>query len=291
MLTKKSEKIVNFLRETVAQYNFRGLVLGVSGGLDSAVVLALLVKAFDRDKIKCFILPERDSPKDSVKDAVFVCKYFGVEYEIKNITKILRALGIYKYYPPAFFVPWKVKENFAKKRWQKYKEKGNPFEFDIEGIEDEEFLKGISYYRAKHRVRMVYLYKEAERRNYAVVGTTNKTEFLTGLYVKWGDDSTDIEPILHLYKTQVYELAKELNVPEKIIMKPASPDLIPGIGDEEIFGLDYSTLDRILDKLVNNKSLDGEDPEKVKLVKRLYQIGKKRNSLRNVSMVDDLYGT
>lgn len=285
-MKKILNEIVDFLRENIRKYNFKGVVLGVSGGIDSAVVLAILLKAFEKDKIKCYILPERDSPKDSTKDAKFVCNYYNVDYEIKNITNILRALGIYKYYPPAIFIPWKMKANYAKKRWEKYKKIGNPYEFDIIGTKDTEFLKGISYYRAKHRIRMVYLYKEAEKRNYAVIGTTNKTEFLTGLYVKWGDDSTDIEPILHLYKTQVFQLAKFLEVPEKIIFKPASPNLIPGLSDEEIFGLDYKTLDRILDKIVNNEDLSDENSFLVEQVKKLYKIGKVRNEIRNISLLN-----
>ena len=112
------------------------------------------------------------------------------------------------------------------------------------------------------------------------------SKILTGLYVKWGDDSTDIEPILHLYKTQVFQLAKFLEVPEKIISKPASPDLIPGLSDEEIFGLDYKTLDRILDKIVNNEDLSDENSFLVEQVKKLYKIGKVRNEIRNISLLN-----
>ncbi|ONN27696.1 NAD synthetase [Thermosipho affectus] len=278
------KRIEEFLKNFFKEYRFSGAVLGVSGGVDSAVVLGLLVRVLEKSRIKCFILPERDSPRDSIKDAKFVCEHFNVDYEVKNISRIVRKFGVYKYYPPALFVPFKIKERYAKSRWNKYKNEGNPFEFDVLGIEDEEFLKGISYYRIKHRVRMVYLYKEAEKRNYAVVGTTNKTEFLTGLYVKWGDDSTDVEPLLHLYKTEVYKLGEILNVPERILEKPASPDLIPGLSDEEVFELDYPILDRILKKIVENKDLSDEDPEKVKKVKKLYEIGKFRNKVRNISI-------
>ncbi|ABR29963.1 NAD synthetase [Thermosipho melanesiensis] len=276
------EKIENFLYEFFKKYNFSGAVLGVSGGVDSAVVLGLLVRVLDKEKIKCFILPERDSPKKAINDAKLVCRHFNVDYEVKNVTKIIRVFGVYRYYPPAFFVPFKIKESFAKKRWNRYKD--NSFEYDVLGVDDEEFLKGISYYRIKHRVRMVYLYKEAEKRNFAVVGTTNKTEFLTGLYVKWGDDSTDVEPLLHLYKTQVFELAKVLSIPEKILNKPASPDLIPGLNDEDIFGLDYPTLDRILKKLEENIPIDDEDPNTVEKVRKLYNLGKIRNQIRNISI-------
>ncbi|MBO8160852.1 MAG: NAD(+) synthase [Thermosipho sp. (in: Bacteria)] len=278
------EKIINFISNTLKENNFSGTVLGVSGGIDSAVVLGLLVKTIDKTKIKCYILPERDSSPESVRDAKLVCDHFGVDYEVKNITSILKALGIYKYFPPAKLIPWKIRAKYAKEKWKKYERITNPYEMDVFGTDDSEFLKGLSYYRAKHRVRMVYLYKEAEARNYAVVGTTNRTEFLTGLYVKWGDDSTDIEPIMHLFKTEIYELAKQLEVPEKIIKKPASPDLIPGLTDEEALGLNYYDIDRILKKIINNIDLSDEDQEKVKIVKELYNLGKMRNSVRNLNL-------
>ncbi|MDK2886230.1 MAG: synthase [Thermosipho sp. (in: thermotogales)] len=284
----KIEKIVEFLREKIKENNFSGAVLGVSGGIDSAVVLGLLVKAIGKDKIMCFILPERDSPPDSVKDAKLVCEHYNVNYRIKDISKILKNLGIYSYFPPASFIPWKIKEKYAKEKWLKFGKKNlSPYEMDVLGTNDSEFLKGISYYRAKHRIRMVYLYKEAELRNFAVIGTTNRTEFLTGLYVKWGDDSADIEPILHLFKTEVFEIAKELGVPERIISKPASPDLIPGLTDEEALGLSYSEIDRILKKIINGSNLDDEEPQKVKIVKKLYELGRKRNSVRNLNLLDD----
>jgi len=279
------EKIVEFLKKSIKENNFSGAVLGISGGIDSAVVLGLLVRAIERDKIMCFMLPERDSPPDSVEDAKLVCEHYKVKYKIKNITKILKSLGIYGYFPPAALIPWKIKAKYAKEKWKNFNKDTNPYEMDVLGTNDPEFLKGISYYRAKHRIRMVYLYKEAELRNYAVIGTTNRTEFLTGLYVKWGDDSSDIEPILHLYKTEVFELAKELDVPEKIIKKPASPDLIPGLTDEEALGLSYVDIDRILKKIIEGNNLDDEDPRKVAVVKRLYDLGERRNKVRNINLL------
>ena len=114
---------------------------------------------------------------------------------------------------------------------------------------------------------MVRLYFEAEKRGYAVAGTTNLTEFLTGFYIKWGDDSTDIEPIMHLYKSQVYKLASEIDVPQKIIDKKPSPDIAPGITDEYALGMSYENIDRILEKLRaggNTSTETAEDLEHVR---------------------------
>jgi NAD+ synthase len=145
------------------------------------------------------------------------------------------------------------------------------------------FLKGLAFYRAKHRVRMVCLYLEAEKRNFAVVGASNRTEALTGFYVKWGDDSADIEPILHVYKTEVYQLATELGIPEKIRIKVPSPDLIPGITDEYILGMSHSELDSILMKIEEGEDLSEIEPEKIKGVRQILEAAEKRN-LRNLSL-------
>ena len=262
------EDIVQFLRKTIEEYNFRGAVVGVSGGLDSAVVISLCVEALGKDRVLGVILPERDSSPDTLKDAVIVCENLNVEYIVKPITKVLRAMGVYRLQPSTLFIPRKIQERYVKNKWESLPKRDAYIE-DLRNEGNEEFLKGIAYYRIKHRVRMCHLYFEAEKRGYAVVGTTNKTEYKLGFYVKWGDDAVDIEPILHLYKTQVYELAKELDVPEKILRKAPSPDLIPGITDEFAIGMSYQDVDRILMKMEKGENLSDEDPEKIRRIKEI----------------------
>jgi len=264
------EVIVRFLRKTMEEYRYKGAVVGVSGGLDSAVVISLCVEALGKDRVLGVILPERDSSPDTLKDAVMMCKNLGVEYVVKPITKVLRAMEVYRLQPPAFLIPRKIQERYVKNKWKSLPQKDAYIE-DLRNEGNEEFLKGIAYYRVKHRVRMCYLYLEAERRGYAVVGTTNRTEYKLGFYVKWGDDAVDIEPILHLYKTQVYELAKELDVPEKILRKAPSPDLIPGITDEFAIGMSYQDADRILMKMEKGEDLSNEDPEKVERIREILE--------------------
>jgi len=276
---RETKRIEEFLNEILKKYKFKGAVIGVSGGIDSAVVLALLVRAIGRERIKALILPERDSSKISTNDAKLVCEHFDVKYEIKSITSALRGLGVYSLFPPALFIPEKIKTEYAKNRWYRYKD---PYIMDLKNEGDELFLKGIAYYRSKHRVRMCKLYFEAEKLGYCVVGTTNKTETKLGLYVKWGDDSVDIEPIKHLYKVHVYELAKYLNVPEKIIKKSPTPDLVPGVTDEEVFGLTYSEIDDILMKLDNGIELSDE---KANRVKKLMELAKFRE-LKSLGIED-----
>lgn len=272
-------QITEFLSKIIEEYNFAGALIGVSGGIDSAVVLELLEKSIGAKRIKAINLPERDSTKESVKDALVVCKQFNVECEVSDISGVLRKLGAYSLFPPALFVPERIKIMYSKNRWNRY---GEPYLNDLKNEGDELFLKGVAYYRAKHRVRMSKMYLEAEKLGYCVVGTTNKTEEMMGLYVKWGDDSVDIEPIKHLYKTQVYELAKYLGVPQKIIEKPPTPDLIPGLTDEEAFGLTYPEIDKILIDFENGVE---RNDEKAQRVRKIIELTKWRR-LKSVGLED-----
>jgi len=124
---------------------------------------------------------------------------------------------------------------------------------------------------------MSYLYLEGEKRGYGIVGATNKTEMKTGFYVKWGDESSDMDPILHLYKTQVQKLGEYLEIPGKILEKKPTPDIAPGIDDEYALGIDYNTLDRILIKIEDNQSLEGENEKEVNIVKEILEFAQLRN--------------
>ena len=122
------------------------------------------------------------------------------------------------------------------------------------------------------------LYFEGEKRNYGVAGCTNKTEYVTGFYTKWGDEMCDIEPIRHLYKTEVFELAEKLNIPQKIIDKKPSPDIAPGITDEFALGMDYIELDRILIKMEKGENLSSENKDSVKKVEEMVEFSKFRST-------------
>lgn len=270
------ERIIQFIKSTVNQHGYKGVIIGISGGIDSAVVAALCVKALGKEKVYGILLPERDSAGDTVRDAKLICKKLGIKYDIISISPVLKDMGIYSMEHNFYFIPRKIKQRVVMSKWKNLS-KTNAYLEDLYNKGSDKFLRGISYYRVKHRVRMCYLYMEGEKRGYAVMGTTNKTEYLTGFYVKWGDDAVDIEPLLHLYKSQVFQLAKKINIPEKIISKPPSPDLIPGITDEYALGISYEELDRILEKIENRRSLLGEDKDNIKRVKDLMMAGKNRD--------------
>ncbi len=277
---------VNFIRESVEKYEFDGCVIGISGGLDSAVVAALCCKAVGKERVLGMLLPERDSAKTTLEESKLVCDHLGIDYKIKNMKGILRKMGAYSLKPPASLFPRKFQESYVRKKWEELPQRDTFIE-DLEGRGTREFLEGLAFYRVKHRARMCLLYLEAEQRNYAVMGTSNKTELMTGFYVKWGDDSTDIEPVKHLYKTQVYELAKALEIPSSIIEKAPSPDLIPGITDEFALKIKYNDLDRILMKIEDGgKGLEEENEQDLNRVREIIAAAEKRK-FKNLSLLGD----
>ncbi|WP_448517206.1 NAD(+) synthase [Pseudothermotoga sp.] len=266
-VTKAIEEIESFIQSFVQNNGFEGVVVGVSGGVDSALVVSLCTRAIGKERVLGLILPDRDSAKDSTRLALKLCRELGIEHEVISIAPALRKLRVYRLFPPAWLFPRKVQESYVKGKWQSLSK--DPYIDDLLNKGNETFRKGLAYYRIKHRVRMCLLYFEAEKRNYAVAGCVNKTELMTGLYVKWGDSAADFEPIAHLYKTQVVELARWLELPSEIVERAPTPDLIPAITDEFVLGLNYADLDRILVKMERGEDLSNEDP---KLVQRVRQI-------------------
>jgi len=249
-----SLSLENFIKEHVEKLEREGVILGLSGGIDSAVLATLCKRAVGPDKTLALIMPEKDSKKEHVKDALNFAKELGIKTKLINITPYLKKLEVYKL-APLSRVPFtgKLRGYLIKKAYHYYERKTGetPFSAAMTGLRNKEFSSFISkrnaYYRIKHRMRMVLLYLHGEVENRLVAGAANKSEYLIGYFVKHGcDDATDIMPLLSLYKTQVRELARYLKVPSKIIEKPPSPDILPGIIDEEAIGISYEKLDLIL---------------------------------------------
>ncbi len=229
-----------------------GIVLGLSGGVDSSVVAALCCRAVGSDKVLAVVMPERDSDPRSVRDARQVSDLLGMRIEERSITPLLARFGIYRLIPFRF-VPRTLAAKLFRKAYGYHARKSgeSPFADSLEGLGGKRhaaFLaRGNAYYRIKHRVRMVELYLVAEKENRLVVGAANKTEWMTGFFVKWGcDHAADVMPLLGLYKTQVFALARFLALPVEVVEKPPAPDLLPGITDEFALGIRYRDLDLIL---------------------------------------------
>ncbi len=243
--------IIEFIRNNAIELKRNGAVVGFSGGIDSALVLKFCVEALGSKNILAIMLPERDSNPANIKDAIKFAKVLGVKYMIKKLTPILSLIGIYRLYPPSFIFSRKFIERYTlKKRESISRRTGKDlFIANIEGGEDKELCKGIAYYRIKHRIRATILFYYSELNNYLLAGCANKSEWLTGFFVKYGDSIADIMPIIDLYKTQVFEMAEYIGVPDYILGKAPSPDLVPGLNDEDVLGITYEKLDLVLEGL------------------------------------------
>ena len=165
-------------------------------------------------------------------------------------------MGVYRLYPPVFFMPRVIQNRYVLRKHEELKTRfdESPLIRTFFDTRDQEMRKGVAYFRSKHRLRMTILYFHAECLNFLVVGTSNRSEWLTGFFVPYGDGAADIMPLISLFKTQVRTLGKYLGVPEKILEKPPSPDLMPGLTDEEAVGMEYEDLDLILDGLERGMS-------------------------------------
>jgi len=249
-----------FIRERTAVFKRAGAVLGLSGGVDSALVATLAARAIGPERVLGLIMPERDSEPQSERDARELADNLGIRVERIDLTPPLQALGVYRELPLRLLGPRRVQAGIIRGFYGFFSRRPGQrlLERFIEGnnrpghLPDHLAASGKAYADSKHRLRMVCWYYRAEAENLLVLGTCNRTEKLTGFFVKYGDSAADIAPIEGLYKTQVFQLARYVGVTPAILDKPPSPDLLPGITDEQVFGLNYETLDRILYRLERN---------------------------------------
>lgn len=249
----------NFIWHYMEKLEREGVILGLSGGIDSAVVAALCKRAVGAEKTLALIMPEKDSKKEQAEDALNLANELGINHRLIDITPHLKKLGVYKLFPlNKPLLPKILKETLTRRAYNYYQRKTGetPFSASLAGLKDKEFSpylkKSNAYYRSKHRLRLLLLYLYGELENRLVVGATNKSEYQIGFFVKYGCDmAADIMPLLNLYKSQVRELAQFLSIPHGIIDKPPSPDIIPGLTDEKAITISYEKLDLILVALEN----------------------------------------
>jgi NAD+ synthase len=200
------EVIEKFLAEKLRKVGAKGYVLGVSGGIDSAVVLRLCARAVGKDKVLALFMPEKDSPKGDFKDAKMLCDLEGVRLKTVDISLMIDA-----------------------------------FKNAVGDKADRKSLANV-----KARCRMIVLYHFANSEWRLVAGTSNKSEILIGYFTKFGDGGADLEPIGDLYKTEVRQLAKKIGIPSRIIKKVPTAGLWKGQTDEDEMGISYDKLDAIL---------------------------------------------
>jgi NAD+ synthase len=307
-------KIVEKLREAVLHTLKRnGAVVGISGGIDSSVCMAFAVKAFGPDKVLGIMMPEKDSSPDSEKLARELSDKFGVKAIKEEITPALSGFGCYKRRDEA------VKHIFPEYDPKYYKmkigiKKGGlsnnlPPLFsltiiDIKGNQKDqilpvkEYLQIVAASNFKQRTRMSMLYYHAESMHYAVIGTPNKHEQEQGFFVKYGDGGADVMPIGNLYKTQVYQLAECLGIPEAIIKRTPTTDTYSAEQTQEEFfyQLPFDLMDRYWYGFENGYSANevaevmGETDESVEALFRNFERKRKTTEYLRMGPIRDYYG-
>ncbi|GAG70293.1 unnamed protein product, partial [marine sediment metagenome] len=236
-------RIERFIKDKIQKLGRKGVLLGLSGGIDSAVVAFLSVRAVGPEYVNCVFMPEKHTSRDSGKHARLVATQLGVKYKIHNITSKLNNFGFYR------FVPGNITISLIRKALLSVvrSKDDSSFESGLGKSNNKFIAQANAFYRIKPRMRMMVLYEQSEREDLLVVGTANRSEYDIGLYASHGcDDAVDIMPVRHLLKTQIIQIAHFLDIPREIIEKPPSPDFIPGMTDEGIIGLSYEILDLIL---------------------------------------------
>ena len=243
------------------QFRRQGAIVGISGGIDSAVVLALCVQALGPERILGLLLPEKDSQPESEFLAIRLAQKFGVRTQKEDITPALEGFGCYKWRDeavrrifPDYGPGWAIKIVLPNDLLTQgslnvfYLVVNDPGGNEYrKRLPNKEFRQIMAASNFKQRSRMAMLYYYAELNNYVVMGTSNKNEYDLGFFVKYGDGGVDISTIGHLYKTQVYQLARYLGVPEEIQKRTPTTDTYPGASSQEefFFRIPFTILDTI----------------------------------------------
>lgn len=215
-LEAAQKKIVDFIRSEIHKAGVNGAVIGLSGGIDSALTAALTVKALGKENVLGIHMPESGlTPLEDSEDAKKLADLLGIEFRTIDISGIISSI--------------------------------------MDSVPDSELADRLCKGNLKARVRMSLLYFYANQMNRIVMGTGNKTEILLGYYTKYGDGGVDLEPIGGLYKTDVWELSRKIGIPESLVAKKPSAGLWAGQTDEADLGISYLKLDKALDMLEQHK--------------------------------------
>jgi NAD+ synthase len=257
----ETERIVAFLQKTVRRNMRRGAVVGISGGIDSAVVLALAVRAFGAERVVAVMMPDKDSDPISETFARELAAKYGVQPLLEDITAALQGFDCYHRRDDAIrrvFPEFDAAKGYKAKIVlpQDLLEANTLNVFSVTIIRPDgkqetkplpsrEMLQIVAASNLKQRSRMSTLYYHAEARQFAVMGTANKNEHDQGFFVKYGDGGVDVQAIAHLFKTQVYQLAKYLDVPQSIQKRTPTTDTYSAPCDQQEFfyRLPFETLD------------------------------------------------
>ncbi|HDP73699.1 MAG TPA: NAD(+) synthase [Candidatus Woesearchaeota archaeon] len=225
---KVSGRIERFIIKNVKNLSKKGVIVPVSGGLDSSVVAGLCVRAVGKDKVFGLMLPEKEGNPDAKKYALLLCRKLGICHEEIDISNVLKAFGNYD------FVLSKIPSRLLKKvAAGSFLSLYNPLKDGLKGKGNAFVRKGMSYLYLKNRVRFVFACKYAEENNLVLAGSAHKSEDMVGLFVKFGvDDLADIMPLKNLFRSQVLQIGKHIGIPQEILSRKPNPDIIPGVEDK-----------------------------------------------------------
>ena len=242
------QNLISFLKEEVLKTGLKKITLGLSGGLDSAVVAVLCKEVFD-DNLNCVLMPSQFSSKASIDDAIELCKKFDIKYEIVSIEPMLSAY--------------------------------------LKNMQESSLRIG----NFSARLRMSVLYDISARENSLVVGTSNKSELLLGYGTIFGDLACALNPIGDIYKSDLFEFAKFLNITKNIIEKKPSADFYEGQSDEADLGYSYAKIDSLLKKMIDeNRSKDellalGFEDEFIEDIKKRVKINEFKRRLPIIAKI------
>jgi NAD+ synthetase len=278
---EEAQKIISFIREVFADTNKTTAVIGLSGGIDSAVSFSLTLKALGPEHVRAYHLPSKTTNPQHLKD-------------IQQLTSDLPAQAGFHIIPIGSIIQksWRIINHPTREGIQELAPAAGPrlresrtHNSDSEEVKKTRHTKTVDLPAGRQgtaklietrntnrlrlanitaRIRMMILFDQAKKHDALVIGTENKSESMLGYFTRFGDSASDLEPITHLFKTQVIQLAKYLNLPESIITKKApSADLWPGQTDQTELGFSYAEADPILEQISLGKNPSGNLAQKV----------------------------
>lgn len=296
----EAERICARIKELmVTRVKRQGMVVALSGGIDSSVTAALAVKALGRERVVGLEMPERHSAKETLTLSGMVAAHLGIETRVEDISGVLEAVGFYRKYDaavrtvlPGYGEGWKSKivitNNMKHPGFSLFHLVAQDGKGDRTTVRlpYKPYLEIVAATNFKQRIRKMLEYYHADRLNFAVAGTPNRLEYDQGFFVKLGDGAADIKPIAHLYKSQVYQLAAYLGIPEEVRSRRPTTDTysLPQGQDEFYFSLPYEQMDLCLYGRNHGiptetvAAATGLNPEQVRLVFR--DIDVKRTTTR-----------